>query len=214
MDRQPITREGYDKLVAENRQLEDVEMPKIAEAIAEARAEGDLSENAEYHGQREAQGMLQAKINSKKGKLAGCYIVDKADMPKGVVTFGSTVTIKDLDLDEEETYEFVGPGEEDYDGPVMKILTSSPVAQGLLGKKEGDKVEIALPKGSMNVEIIKIVDHGSLTVSKPLVAGSARIRRAVSCWKNLNSCEFSYSGFEVLKLVLITSGTMGGRGWT
>jgi transcription elongation factor GreA len=81
-------------------------------------------------------------------------------MPKGVVTFGSTVTIKDLDLDEEESYEFVGPGEEDYDGPVMKILTTSPIAKGLLGKKEGDRVEITLPRGSMNVEIIRIVDHG------------------------------------------------------
>lgn len=160
MDRQPITREGYDKLIAEIKHLEDIEMPAIAEKIAEARAEGDLSENAEYHGQREAQGMLQAKINSRKSKLASCYIVDKADMPKGVVSFGSTVTIKDLDLNEEETYEFVGPGEENYDGPVMKILTNSPIAQGLLGKKEGDKVTIELPKGSMDVEVIKIVDHG------------------------------------------------------
>jgi transcription elongation factor GreA len=160
MDRQPITREGYDKLIEEIKHLESVEMPKIAEAIAEARAEGDLSENAEYHGQREAQGMLQAKINSKKARLASCVIVEKSDMPKGVVSFGSTVTIKDIDLDEEETYEFVGPGEEDYDGPVMKILTNSPIAQGLLGKKEGDKVEIDLPKGSMEVEILKIVDHG------------------------------------------------------
>lgn len=160
MDRQPITREGYDKLIAEIKHLEDVEMPAITEKIAEARAEGDLSENAEYHGQREAQGMLLAKINSKKSRLAACYIVDKANMPKGVVSFGSTVTIKDLDLDEEETYEFVGPGEENYDGPVMKILTNSPIAQGLLGKKEGDRVEIALPKGSMEVEVVKIVDHG------------------------------------------------------
>jgi transcription elongation factor GreA len=161
MDRQPITREGYEKLVAEIKHLEDVEMPKIAESIAQARAEGDLSENAEYHGQREAQGMLQAKINSKKSKLASCVIVDKADMPKGIVSFGSTVTIRDIDLDEEETYEFVGPGEEDYDGPVMKILTSSPIAQGLLGKKEGDRVEIELPKGSMTVDVVKIVDHGA-----------------------------------------------------
>ncbi len=160
MDRQPITREGYEKLAAEVKRLEQDEMPKIAEKIAEARAEGDLSENAEYHGQREAQGMLQAKINQIKGKLAGCHIVDKADMPKGVVTFGSTVTIKDLDLDEEETYEFVGPGEENYDGPVMKILTNSPIAQGLMGKKPGNRVEIELPKGSMSVEVVKIVDHG------------------------------------------------------
>lgn len=160
MDRQPITREGYEKLAAEIKRLEQEEMPKIAEKIAQARAEGDLSENAEYHGQREAQGMLQAKINQIKTKLANCYIVDKADMPKGIVTFGSTVTIKDLDLDEEETYEFVGPGEENYDGPVMKILTNSPIAQALMGKKEGDKVEIELPRGSMSVEVIKIVDHG------------------------------------------------------
>ncbi|WP_437205653.1 transcription elongation factor GreA [Planctomicrobium sp. SH664] len=161
MDLQPITREGYEKIREEIRHLEDVVMPQIAENIADARAEGDLKENAEYHGQREEQGRVQAKINSLKSKLASCYVVDKADMPKGQVTFGSTVTIKDLDLDEEETYEFVGPGEEDYDGPVMKILTTSPIAQALTGKKVGDQVEIALPRGSMKVEVVKIVDHGA-----------------------------------------------------
>jgi transcription elongation factor GreA len=160
MERQPITREGYDKILAEIKHLEEVVMPRIAQAIADARAEGDLKENAEYHGQREEQGRVQAKINQLNAKLASCYIVDKADMPKGVVTFGSTVTIKDLDLGEEETYEFVGPGEEDYDGPVMKILTTSPIAVALMNKKVGDKVEITLPRGSMNVEILKIVDHG------------------------------------------------------
>jgi hypothetical protein len=87
MDRQPITREGYDKLREEIRHLEEDEMPKIAEHIAAARAEGDLSENAEYHGQREAQGLLQAKINQLKSKLANCYIADKADMPKDVVAW-------------------------------------------------------------------------------------------------------------------------------
>ena len=161
MERQPITREGYDKLRAEIQHMEEVLMPEIAQAIADARAEGDLKENAEYHGQREEQGRMQAKINQLKARLASCYIVDKSEMPKGVVTFGSTVTIKDLDMDEEETYEFVGPGEEDYDGPVMKILTSSPIAKGLLGKKEGDKVDITLPRGSMSVEILRIVDHGN-----------------------------------------------------
>lgn len=159
MERQPITREAFDKKRAEIEHLEHVLMPEIAQRIAEARSEGDLKENAEYHGQREEQGRMQAKINQLKTLLANCYIVDKSEMPRGVVTFGSTVTIKDLDMDEEETYEFVGPGEEDYDGPVMKILTSSPIAKGLLGKKEGDKVEIALPRGSMNVEIVRIVDH-------------------------------------------------------
>ncbi|CAK9051356.1 Transcription elongation factor GreA (Transcript cleavage factor GreA), partial [Durusdinium trenchii] len=98
----------YDKLRAEIRHLEDVVMPEIAAKIAEARAEGDLKENAEYHGQREEQGRVQAKINQLRSKLAACTIVEKSDMPKGVVGFGSTVTIMDLDLDEEETYEFVG----------------------------------------------------------------------------------------------------------
>lgn len=160
MDRQPITREGYDKLREEIRHLDEVVMPQIAENIANARAEGDLKENAEYHGQREEQGRVQAKINQLKSKLGACYIVEKADMPKGQVTFGSTVTIKDLDMGDEETYEFVGPGEEDYDGPVMKILTTSPIAVALMGKKVGDKVEITLPRTTMKSEIVRIVDHG------------------------------------------------------
>jgi transcription elongation factor GreA len=160
MERQPISREGYDKLLAEIKHLEEDEMPKIAVKIAEARAEGDLSENAEYHGTRETQGMLQAKINQLKSKLAGCYIVDKSEMPKGVVTFGSTVTVRDLGLDDEETYEFVGPGEEDYDGDIMKILTTSPIAKALAGKKVGDQADVLLPNGkTIKLEVTRIVDH-------------------------------------------------------
>lgn len=154
----PISREGYEKLSEEIRKLEDEVMPQIVAAIAEARAEGDLKENAEYHGQREAQGMTQAKINQLKAKLAACEIVDKASLPKGVVTFGSTVTVKDLDLDDLETYEFVGPGEEDYTGDVMKILTSSPLASALAGKKVGDRVEVDVPRGTLKLEVVEIVD--------------------------------------------------------
>ena len=158
MERQPISRDGYDKLREEIRRLEQDEMPMIAEKIAEARAEGDLSENAEYHGQREAQGLLQAKINQLKTKLANCYIVDKSSMPKGVVDFGSIVTVKDLDDGSEEKYELVGPGEEDYEGDIMKILTSSPIAQGLIGKKVGDKAEVEIPRGTLRLEITEIQD--------------------------------------------------------
>ena len=158
MERQPITREGYDKVRAEIEHLENVEMPKIAEAIAEARAEGDLSENAEYHGQRERQGMMQMKISQLKQKLAGCYIVDKKDMPKGVVVFGAVVTVKDLEFGDEEQYEFVGPGEEDYDSEPMKILTGSPIAKALLGKKVGEKAEAQTPNGSVTFEIVAIED--------------------------------------------------------
>ncbi len=156
MDKQPITREGYDKLREEVRILEDIEMPQIAEAIAEARSEGDLKENAEYHGQRERQGMMQAKINSLRGKLASCYIVDKSTLPKGVVTFGTRVTVKDLKFDDLEKYEFVGPGEEDYGSDVMKILTTSPLATAMMGKKVGDIVEFEAPRGTQKYEIAEI----------------------------------------------------------
>lgn len=156
MERQPISREGYEKIKEQIRQLEEEEMPKVAQAIAEARAEGDLSENAEYHGQRETQGMLQAKINQLKTKLANCYIVDKATLPKGIVNFGCRVTVRDLSDGMEEVYELVGPGEEDYDGEVMKILTSSPIAQSLMGKKVGDRVEAEIPAGTLQLEIVAI----------------------------------------------------------
>jgi len=160
MERQPITREGYEKLREEIRRLEEEELPAISERIADARAEGDLRENAEYHGQREEQGRMMARIGQMKSKLASCFIVEKSEMPKGIVTFGSTVTVKNFAFDEEETYEFVGPGEEDYDGDVLKILTTSPIAKALMGKKEGDFTEVALPRGLTKMQVIRIVDHG------------------------------------------------------
>lgn len=152
----PTTREGYDKLKAELEHLEQVEMPRIAGLIADARAEGDLKENAEYHAQRENQGMLQAKINLLKSKLADSYIVDKDSMPKGQVAFGSRVKLKDLDADFEEEYELVGPGEEDYSGEVMKILCTSPLAQQLLTHKVGDKLTVSTPGGDVNYEVMSI----------------------------------------------------------
>lgn len=158
MDRQPISQEGYDKIREQIKQLEEHDMPRITQAIAEARAEGDLSENAEYHAQREAQGLLQAKINLLKTQLAHAYIVDKTTMPKGVVTFGSKVTVRDVDDGTEEMYEFVGPGETDYDGAVMKILSSSPLATSLMGKKPGDFVEVPLPRGRQRLEVIAVDD--------------------------------------------------------
>lgn len=154
----PISREGYDRLREEIRRMEEDEMPKIAKQIAEARAEGDLRENAEYHGQREAQAMLQAKINQLKTRLANCTIVDKSALPKGIVTFGSVVTVKDLSDGSEETYEFVGPGEEDYTGDIMKILTSSPLASSLVGKKVGERVKVNVPSGILDLEITEIKD--------------------------------------------------------
>jgi len=158
MDRQPITREGYDKKLAEIEELQE-QLDECTERIKEAREEGDLRENAEYHGQRERQGQIQARMNQMKGVLSECYIVDKADMPKGVVTFGATVTVKNLDDGLDERYEFVGPGEEDYMADPMKVLTNSPLAQSLLNKKVGDEVEVEVPSGKMRLKVTEILDH-------------------------------------------------------
>jgi transcription elongation factor GreA len=126
--------------------------------VAEARAEGDLKENAEYHGQRETLGMLEAKLNQVKSKLAGCEIIDKSKLPKDIITFGSQVTVKNLDDGDVEQYEFVGPGDEDYSEEVMKILTNSPLASALMGKKVGDQVEYEAPIGVLRYEVIAFAD--------------------------------------------------------
>ena len=149
-----MTRGGYDKLKAELYDLENEQMPVIEKRIATARAEGDLSENAEYHGARESQGMLQAKINLLKDKLSRAEIIDPKTLPKDQVVFGVTVKVKDLDFGDTEEFTLVGSGDEDYD--VGKILITSPLAQGLLGKKKGDKVEIEVPAGTNRFEILEL----------------------------------------------------------
>ena len=153
-DTYPMTRKGFDKLKAEADHLDTVVMPSIAEKIAAARAEGDLSENAEYHAQREAQGLLQAKINLIRTKLAKAQIIDPASLPRDQVCFGATVTVKDPDFGDEEVYTLVGAGEEDYDQG--RILTTSPLGAGLLGKKIGQTAKIPAPKGSYELEILSI----------------------------------------------------------
>ena len=153
-DRIPMTKVGYDKLKAEADQMEQEEMPKIAKRIAEARSEGDLNENAEYHGARESQGMLQAKINLLRDKLARAVIVERPKEAGDEVVFGSTVIVKDLDFGDEETFVLVGAGEEDYDAG--KINVASPLAQGLMGSKVGQKVEIDVPAGTMKFEILEV----------------------------------------------------------
>lgn len=150
----PMTREGYNRLKAEIRRLETEELPRITEKIAEAREEGDLKENAEYHAQRENQGMLQAKINELKDKLARASIVDPTQLPKDEVVFGSKVTVEDLAYGDEEEFTLVGTGDEDYDAG--KILVTSPFGQGLIGKKVGDVAEIDAPAGKMKFKILKI----------------------------------------------------------
>jgi transcription elongation factor GreA len=153
-DRVPMTREGYEKLRADLDRMQNAEMIEVAKRIAAARDLGDLSENAEYHAAREDQGMLQARIDALKDKLARAHIVDAATLPKDTVVFGARVRIKNLDSGEFEVYQLVGPGEEDYDN--NKILTTSPRGQGLLGKKVGETVEIKVPRGILKYQIVDI----------------------------------------------------------
>lgn len=150
----PMTREGYNKKRAEVTRMENEVMPLIAEKIAEARAEGDLSENAEYHAQREAQGMLQAKINKVKSDLAMASIIDPSKVKTDQVSFGATVVVKDLDAGDEEEFSLVGAGDEDYDEG--RYLITSPIGQGLVGKKVGEIAEIAVPRGTLRYEVLAI----------------------------------------------------------
>ncbi len=149
-----MTRAGYEKIKAEVAEMENVTMPAITEKIAAARAEGDLKENAEYHAQREAQGLLQAKINMLRGKLATAQIMDPATMPRDRVGFGCTVVVKDLDFGDDEEFTLVGAGEEDYN--TGRILATSPMGQGLTGKKVGEVAEIVAPKGTIKFEVVEI----------------------------------------------------------
>src|SRR4051812_20187448 len=154
-NRIPMTKEGYEKKKADLDRMSNVEMIEVAKRIATAREMGDLSENAEYHAAREDQGMLQARINSLKDQLSRAMIIDKSTLPTDVVVFGAHVKVKDLDMAEIETFQLVGPGEEDYNA--NKILTNSPIGQGLLGKKIGDVAHITVPMGTIRYEVLEII---------------------------------------------------------
>jgi transcription elongation factor GreA len=154
-DRVVMTREGYDKLKGDLDRMMNVEMIEVAKRIATAREMGDLSENAEYHAAREDQGMLQARIDALKDKLSKALIVDKSNMPKDQVAFGSKVKVFDVKFKEMETFELVGPGEEDYDN--NKILASSPMGKALIGKKVGETCEVQAPAGVLKYEIKAIL---------------------------------------------------------
>lgn len=153
-DRIPMSKEGYEKLKAQLDKMKNEDMSRIAEQIATARDFGDLSENAEFDAAVEAQGMLQARINDLQDKLHRAYIVDRTTLPTDRVVFGSKVRVLDVDMEEEEDFVLVGPGEEDYDN--NRILLTSPIGQGLVGKKIGDEVEVPIPRGTLKLKIVGI----------------------------------------------------------
>jgi transcription elongation factor GreA len=153
-DRIPMTKDGYEKLKADLDRMQNFEMIEVTKRIATARDLGDLSENAEYHAAREDQGMLQARIDALKDKLGRAFLVERNNNNCDAVVFGVRVKVKDLDMGDEEVFELVGAGDDDPDQ--NKILTSSPIGKGLLGKKCGDVAEIQVPMGKLRFEIVDI----------------------------------------------------------
>lgn len=154
MERVPMTVKGFKALEAELQRLKSVERPRIVQAIAEARAHGDLSENAEYHAAKDAQGLNEAKVAELEDKLGRADVVDPATLSGTTVKFGATVKLVDEDTEEEVTYQIVGEMEADVKRGMVSI--SSPIARALIGKSEGDVVEVTTPRGARSYEILKI----------------------------------------------------------
>jgi transcription elongation factor GreA len=155
MTQVPLTAGGAAALRAELEHLKKVERPRVIEAIAEARAHGDLKENAEYHAAREQQGFIEGRIKEIEGKLSHAQIIDVASLPRtGKVVFGVTVDVLDVDKDEEHTFIIVGDDEADI--KQNKISISSPIARGLIGKGEGDVALVDAPGGKRELEVLEV----------------------------------------------------------
>ncbi|MEM6477497.1 MAG: transcription elongation factor GreA [Pseudomonadota bacterium] len=153
MEKFPLTRAGHAKLDAELKHLKSEERPEIIKAIAEARELGDLKENAEYHSAREKQGFIEGRIKELEAILGRADVVDPEKL-SGSVKFGATVELVDEDTDEEKTYQIVGEAEADIEGGKLNI--KSPLARALIGKDEGDSVEVKTPGGTRSYEILSV----------------------------------------------------------
>ena len=154
MDKVPMTLEGHKVLEAELKDLKSVQRPAVIEAIATAREHGDLSENAEYHAAREQQSFIEGRIKELEGALSLAQIIDPTTLSGDTVKFGATVEIVDEDTDEEFSYQIVG--EYEMDTERGKISLGAPIARALVGKSEGDSVEVRSPKGTRTYEILSV----------------------------------------------------------
>jgi transcription elongation factor GreA len=153
MEKIPMTRGGHSALDSELKQLKSVERPAVIRAIAEAREHGDLSENAEYHAAREKQSFIEGRIKELEAMLSLAEVIDPAKL-SGAIKFGATVTLVDEDTDEEKTYQIVGEAEADIEHGLLNIR--SPLARALIGKAEGDSVEVKTPGGDRSYEVVSI----------------------------------------------------------
>tara|TARA_Y100000590_G_scaffold235899_1_gene265651 strand:+ start:1802 stop:2287 length:486 start_codon:yes stop_codon:yes gene_type:complete len=154
MSREPMTISGFNKLETELKTLKTTERPNVIKAIEEARAHGDLSENAEYHAAKERQAMIEGRIADLEDKLSRAEVIDPTKLSGENVTFGATVTLIDEDTDEKATYQIVGSEESDIKKGLLSI--TSPVAKALIGKSKGEQVEVKTPKGIKDYEIVNV----------------------------------------------------------
>ncbi len=148
-----MTKKGHSALETELKQLKSVERPAIIKAIAEAREHGDLSENAEYHSAREKQSFIEGRIKDLEGVLSLAEVIDPATL-SGAIKFGATVTLLDEDPDEEKTWQIVGEHEANIEEGLLNV--KSPIARALIGKEEGDSVEVRTPGGEKSYEVVSI----------------------------------------------------------
>ncbi|MEL6336890.1 MAG: transcription elongation factor GreA [Pseudomonadota bacterium] len=154
MDKVPMTKEGYAALNDELKILKNDERPAVISAIAEAREHGDLSENAEYHAARERQSFIEGRIKELEGLISRADVIDPSKMTGTTVRFGATVKLVDEDTEEEKTYQIVGETEANIEMNKLNML--SPLARALIGKDEGDSVEVQTPRGSKAYEILSV----------------------------------------------------------
>ena len=154
MEKVPMTIEGHKKLEEDLHRIRSIERPRIIAAISEARAHGDLSENAEYHAAKEAQGLNEAKVAELEDMLSRADVIDVTKLSGTTVKFGATVTLIDEDTDEKVKYRIVGEIESDV--KQGRISIASPIARARIGKSKGDTVEVTTPRGSRSYEVVKI----------------------------------------------------------
>ncbi len=154
MEKVPITRAGYDALNAELKAKKDIERPEIIKAIAEAREHGDLSENAEYHSAKERQGFIEGRIKELVSIISRAEVIEPSKMSGATIRFGATVGLADEDSGEERIYQIVGEPEADINAGRLNIR--SPLARALIGKEEGDSVEVAAPGGARSYEVLSV----------------------------------------------------------
>ncbi len=154
MEKIPMTAQGFEALETEIKHLKSVERPSVIRSISEARAHGDLSENAEYHSAKERQSFIEGRVLELEDKLSRAQVIDVSKLSGKVVKFGATVTVVDEDTDQKAKYQIVGDLEADF--AKGRISISSPLARALIGKTNGDRVEVNTPSGGRSYEITKV----------------------------------------------------------